>query len=56
MHYSLYDLMGREVENGGFSTTENGIETLVLTSLPSGAYVLEVQFGSEIHTERIMIE
>jgi hypothetical protein len=27
-----------------------------LTSLPSGAYVLKVQFGSEIHTERIMIE
>ena len=56
VHYSLYDIMGREVENGRYNTSQNGIETLVLTSLPSGAYVLKVQFGSEIHTERIMIE
>jgi len=56
VRYSLYDIMGREVENGRYNTSQNGIETLVLTSLPSGAYVLKVQFGSEIHTERIMIE
>ncbi|MGB2274311.1 MAG: T9SS type A sorting domain-containing protein [Schleiferiaceae bacterium] len=56
VHTSLYDLMGREVENGRYNTSQNGTETLVLTSLPSGAYVLKVQLGSEIHTERIMIE
>ena len=56
MYYSLYDLMGREVNNGRYTTSQYGTETLVLTPLPAGAYVLKVQFGSEIHTERIMIE
>ena len=56
MYYSLYDLMGREVNNGRYTTSQYGTETLVLTPLPAGAYVLKVQFGSEIHTERMMIE
>ena len=56
VNYSLYDSMGREVKKGCYIASKHGTEALMLNQFPSGVYVLKVQYGLEIHIERIMIE
>ncbi|CAI8164630.1 MAG: Uncharacterised protein [Cryomorphaceae bacterium] len=56
VHYELYDITGRSVYRGAFSAALYGIEELDLHHLPSGAYVLKIQVGSNVYNERLLIE
>ncbi|MGB1111776.1 MAG: T9SS type A sorting domain-containing protein, partial [Schleiferiaceae bacterium] len=56
VHYELYDITGRSVYRGAFNAALYGIEELDLHHLPSGAYVLKIQVGSNVYNERLLIE
>ena len=56
VRYELYDITGRSVHHGTFNAALYGIEELDLLHLPSGAYVLKIQVGSNVYNERLLIE
>ncbi|REJ63110.1 MAG: T9SS C-terminal target domain-containing protein [Bacteroidetes bacterium] len=56
VQYELYDITGRSVHRGTFNAALYGIEELDLHHLPSGAYVLKIQVGSNVYNERLLIE
>ena len=54
--YSVFDMMGKEVHSGSFTSELFTQQQLNLTYLSSGAYILKVQAAGEVFTERLLIE
>ena len=49
-HYFLYDLSGKMMTHGGFNST------LDFRAYPKGIYLLNLQHGSSLITQKILLE
>ena len=56
VRYQVYDITGKTVYEGNFNAALYTVEYMDLNHLPSGAYLLKIQAGSDVYNERLLIE